>query len=58
MTPEVVAAQRLTGEGLWIDQPWRVVAFGFFYFLAVSLSELSDHRGFAAGVPVRDRPAA
>lgn len=30
--PEVVAAARLPGSGLWVDQPHTVVAFGLAYF--------------------------
>ena len=58
LTPEVVAAQHLEGGGLWIDQPWRAMAFGFLYFTAVGLSELHDHRWFAGGIPARGRSAA
>ena len=32
LTLEVVAGQALPGEGLWIDQPHRLVAAGFLYF--------------------------
>jgi hypothetical protein len=32
LTPDVVAGQALPGEGLWIDQPHRLVAAGFLYF--------------------------
>ncbi|MFQ5572377.1 MAG: hypothetical protein ACE5G0_22095 [Rhodothermales bacterium] len=41
---EVVEAQALPGSGLWIDEPHRVLAFGFLYFLALGLSELFSHR--------------
>jgi hypothetical protein len=44
ITPDVVRTLGLQGEGLWVDQPWRVLAFGFVYFSAVGLSELFDHR--------------
>jgi hypothetical protein len=47
ITPEVVARANLSGEGLWIDQPWRVAAFGFLYFTLVGWSELYEH-GWAA----------
>jgi hypothetical protein len=40
ITPAVVARQELTGGGLWVDQPHTVIAFGFFYFLAVGLGEM------------------
>jgi len=34
----------IPGSGLWVSQPWRVVAFGFMYFTAVGISELFSHR--------------
>ncbi len=40
----VIQAQELPGSGLWIDQPWRVLAFGFLYFTGWGLSELYAHR--------------
>jgi len=43
ITPEVVAGQHLPGSGLWVDQPQRVIAFGFLYFAAVGVSELHGH---------------
>lgn len=43
ITPEVVAGQHLPGSGLWVDQPQRVIAFGFLYFAAVGVSELYGH---------------
>lgn len=39
-TPDVVASLHLEGGGLWVDEPWRVVAFGGVYFAAVGLLEL------------------
>lgn len=42
ITPDVVSAAGLTGEGIWIDEPYRVVAFGFIYFTAVGVFELAD----------------
>lgn len=53
LTAEVVARQALVGSGLWVDQPHRLVAFGFLYFTAVGLSELRGHRWAAGGVPKR-----
>lgn len=49
ITPDVVRSAALQGEGLWVDQPWRVLAFGFLYFLGVGLSELFDHRWLRSG---------
>lgn len=50
-TPAVVSALDLPGGGLWIDQPWRVVAFGAVYFGAVAALECVDYRPLHAGVP-------
>ena len=40
ITPEVVAGQGFLTGGLWVEQPHRVMAFGFFYFGALGLWEL------------------
>ncbi|HEX7880233.1 MAG TPA: hypothetical protein VF720_12535, partial [Candidatus Eisenbacteria bacterium] len=32
LTPDVMPRLGLTGGGIWIDQPWRVLAFGVTYF--------------------------
>ena len=45
----VVQAQDLPGSGLWIDQPWRVLAFGFLYFAGWGISELYAHRWLPTG---------
>jgi len=45
----VRAAANLTGGGLWIDEPQRVIAAGFLYFAALGLSELGDHAWLRAG---------
>lgn len=44
ITREVVGLLQLPGSGLWVAQPYRVIAFGFCYFLAVGLSEMVEHR--------------
>ena len=44
VTYEIVAAANLSGSGLWIDEPWRPVVFGFFYFTGVGLFELFQER--------------
>lgn len=49
ITAPVVSAQELPGEGLWIDEPHRVIAFGFLYFSAWGISELYAHGWAAAG---------
>jgi hypothetical protein len=43
LTPQVVAAQHITGGGAWVSQPQKVLAFGFLYFLLMGWSELSAH---------------
>jgi hypothetical protein len=52
LTPGAVAALHLPGSGLWISQPYRVLAFGAFYFLAVAISELSGHAWLRTARPV------
>jgi hypothetical protein len=44
LTPGIVAQLHIPGSGLWVSQPWRVMAFGFLYFTAVGISELTHHR--------------
>lgn len=51
ITAAVVSAQELPGEGLWIEQPHRLIAFGFLYFSAWGISELYAHRWAAGGTP-------
>lgn len=58
MTPMTVSAQQLPGSGLWVSQPWRVLAFGFLYFTATGISELVDHRWVRGGIPERRSVAA
>jgi hypothetical protein len=58
LTPSVVSAQSLPGGGLWIDQPWRVMAFGFLYFTATGLSELGEHRWLGSSANVQESKAA
>jgi hypothetical protein len=58
LTPSVVSAQDLPGSGLWISQPWRVMAFGFLYFAATGLSELVGHRWLRGGTPAHRSLAA
>ncbi len=40
LTPEVIAGLHLSGGGLWIDQPWTVMAFGAFYFGVLGYTKL------------------
>ncbi|MGA2383141.1 MAG: hypothetical protein ABSG61_06855 [Gemmatimonadales bacterium] len=44
ITPEVVAAQRIPGGGLWVEHPEKVIAFGVIYFGLTAWSELNAHR--------------
>ncbi|MDP3773600.1 MAG: hypothetical protein Q8Q85_04970 [Gemmatimonadales bacterium] len=38
-----MAHQRLPGAGLpWTDEPQRVIAAGYLYFMALALSEITD----------------
>ena len=32
LTPETMAGIDVAGSGLWVEEPWRVLAFGFAYF--------------------------
>ena len=52
-----ITAMHLTGRGLWIDQPWRVLAAGTLYYLATAVSELFDHRMLRVGTPTATRGA-
>jgi hypothetical protein len=47
-----IGAMHLSGSGLWIDQPWRVLAAGTLYYAATAASELFDHRWLKIGTPV------
>lgn len=40
ITPSVISSLDLPGEGVWIDEPYRVLAFGAFYFTAVGFFEI------------------
>ena len=40
ITPSVVSNQGLPGEGLWIDDPHRAIAFGFLYFTSLGAVSL------------------
>lgn len=52
ITATVLAAQPMSGGGIWADEPWRVVAFGVFYFASVAVTEL-----FGLGAPPRAEPS-
>lgn len=53
VTSATIAAMHLPGSGMWVHQPWRVLAAGAIYFAATAVSELTDHRTFAGVTPVR-----
>ncbi len=40
VTQEIVRAEKLSGGGAWIGEPHRMLAFGFLYFTAVTVTEL------------------
>ena len=44
ITPEMVEVADLPGSGIWIDEPYRAVAFGVLYFGALAWWELSWRR--------------
>lgn len=46
ITPDVVAAQQFNSSGLWVEEPHRVIAFGFFYFTALGLYEIITQLSF------------
>jgi hypothetical protein len=60
LTPDVVSRESLPGSGLWVDQPHRVMAFGFLYFLAVGISGAFAHGWLPASgltpIPKAGRP--
>ena len=45
----MIRLQEFTGSGLWIDEPQRVLAFGFLYFIGTGLSELFSHEWLPDG---------
>jgi hypothetical protein len=50
LTPQFVSSLGLSGGGLWIEQPWRVMAFAAFYFAASGMLEAT---GFTMLLPKR-----
>ncbi|MCX6143508.1 MAG: hypothetical protein NTZ35_09825 [Ignavibacteriales bacterium] len=44
VTSEVIAKQGFTMRGLWIDEPYRMMAFGFLYFAVIGLTELFSYK--------------
>lgn len=47
LTPAIASSHSLPGEGIWVDEPHRAIAFGLFYYAMVGWSELSGHRWFS-----------
>ncbi|HEU5357624.1 MAG TPA: hypothetical protein VFU45_00790 [Gemmatimonadales bacterium] len=43
ITAEVVAAQHFTASGLWVEQPWRVLAMAAVYYMLQGVSTLKAH---------------
>jgi hypothetical protein len=46
ITSAIAGAYGLEGEGLWVEEPHRALAFGFLYYAVVGWSELYGHRPF------------
>lgn len=44
VSSEVIARQGFTMGGLWIDEPYRLMAFGFLYFAAIGMTELFSYK--------------
>lgn len=44
VTSQVIAQQGFTMRGLWIDEPYRMMAFGFLYFAAIGITELFSYK--------------
>lgn len=53
ITPDVIAAQGFHLSGLWVDEPWRPIAFGAFYFFAFGVAELLI--AYRAAAPAKAR---
>ncbi len=49
LSPAFVASLQLSGGGLWIDEPWRVVAFGALYFASLGMLEATGFRALLRG---------
>lgn len=45
VTPDAVAAQGFKTQGIWVEQPYRVLAAGFLYFFSLGLVELFRKTG-------------
>ncbi len=49
VTAAALAAYPIPGGGLWAQEPWRVIAFGTFYYATIGITEL-----FGVGMPSED----
>jgi hypothetical protein len=53
-TTDIVFSLNLTGEGGWIEEPHRAIAFGCIYFFAIAYFEYVSP-SFASGMMVKNR---
>lgn len=44
ITKDVISNMGLTGSGIWEEEPYRVVAAGFLYFIGAALISVFDHK--------------
>jgi hypothetical protein len=53
LTAPVIDALHLPGSGVWVDEPYRVIAFGFLYFALTGWWELVGPAWLARRIPAR-----
>jgi hypothetical protein len=53
ITEDVIRRQAFTMQGLWVEDPYRVIAFGFLYFVASGLMELYSFKWTQVRLPLR-----
>lgn len=53
ITSSVASSHGLSGEGVWVDEPHRAIAFGFLYYAVVGWSGLYGHSAFGQIPPPR-----
>ena len=59
ISPEFVASMHLSGSGVWVEQPYTVLAFGAIYFAVQARVKYAIARpGTASSGIVRTRPDA
>jgi hypothetical protein len=44
VTPDAIARQGFTMGGLWVDEPYRLMAFGFLYFAVIGMTEVFSYK--------------